>query len=59
LRVGLRVSDLQRSLAFYTAVGYTVVGTVEETAFGSLTILTSPRLVSAAPGQSGTLARSD
>jgi lactoylglutathione lyase len=25
LHVGLRVSDLERSLAFYTAVGYTVV----------------------------------
>ena len=37
LHVGLRVSDLDRSLAFYTAVGYTVAGTVEDTAFGSLT----------------------
>jgi len=26
LHVGLRVSDLERSLAFYTAAGYTVVG---------------------------------
>jgi catechol 2,3-dioxygenase-like lactoylglutathione lyase family enzyme len=26
LHVGLRVSDLHRSLAFYTAVGYTAVG---------------------------------
>ncbi|HEY3610487.1 MAG TPA: VOC family protein [Pseudonocardiaceae bacterium] len=42
LHVGLRVSDLQRSLAFYTAVGYTVVGTVEGTAFGSLTMLRLP-----------------
>ena len=39
LHVGLRVSDLDRSLAFYTAVGYTVAGTVEDTAFGSLTML--------------------
>jgi catechol 2,3-dioxygenase-like lactoylglutathione lyase family enzyme len=42
LHVGLRVSDLERSLAFYTTVGYTVVGTVEGTAFGSLTMLRLP-----------------
>ncbi len=42
LHVGLRVSDLERSLAFYTAVGYTVVGVVEGTAFGSLTMLRLP-----------------
>jgi lactoylglutathione lyase len=42
LHVGLRVSDLERSLAFYTAVGYTVIGTVEGTAYGSLTMLQLP-----------------
>jgi lactoylglutathione lyase len=42
LHVGLRVSDLERSLAFYSAVGYMVVGTVEGTAFGSLTMLRLP-----------------
>jgi lactoylglutathione lyase len=42
LHVGLRVSDLERSLAFYTTVGYTVAGTVEGTAFGSLTMLRLP-----------------
>jgi lactoylglutathione lyase len=42
LNVGLRVSDLKRSLAFWTAVGYTVVGTVEETPSGSLTMLRLP-----------------
>ena len=42
LHVGLRVSDLERSLAFYTAVGYAVVGTVEGTAFGRLTMLRLP-----------------
>lgn len=42
LHVGLRVSDLEWSLVFYTAVGYTVVGTVEEAAFGSLTMLPLP-----------------
>lgn len=41
LHVGLRVEDLERSLAFYTALGYNVVGTVPDTAFGSLTMLTS------------------
>ncbi len=42
LHVGLRVSDLERSLAFYTGVGYTVVGRVEGTPFGTLTMLRLP-----------------
>ncbi|WP_163508231.1 VOC family protein [Fodinicola acaciae] len=42
LHFGLRVSDLERSLAFYTAVGYRVIGTVPETAFGSLTMIQLP-----------------
>ena len=42
LHIGLRVTDLERSLTFYTAVGYEVLGTVEETAFGSLTMLRLP-----------------
>ena len=42
LHVGLRVSDLTLSLAFYRAVGYTVIGTVEGTPFGSLTMLQLP-----------------
>jgi lactoylglutathione lyase len=42
LHVGLRVADLERSLAFYTAVGYEVVGTVPETGFGSLTMIKLP-----------------
>lgn len=42
LHIGLRVSDLDRSLAFYRAVGYTVIGTVEGTAFGSLSMLQLP-----------------
>ena len=33
---------LQRSLAFYTGVGYEVVGTVPETELGSLTMLALP-----------------
>ncbi|MBB5786678.1 VOC family protein [Jiangella mangrovi] len=42
LHLGLRVTDLDRSLAFYTAVGYTVAGRVPETGFGSLTMLQLP-----------------
>jgi lactoylglutathione lyase len=39
LHVGLRVTDLGRSLAFYTAVGYEVVDGVPETSIGHLTML--------------------
>lgn len=42
LHFGFRVADLERSLAFYTAVGYEVIGTVPETPFGSLTMLKLP-----------------
>ena len=42
LHLGLRVSDLERSLAFYKALGYEVLGTVPETDFGSLTMLKLP-----------------
>jgi lactoylglutathione lyase len=42
LHLGLRVDDLERSLRFYTDVGYEVVGTVPETEFGSLTMLKLP-----------------
>jgi lactoylglutathione lyase len=42
LHFGLRVADLERSLAFYTAVGYEVLGSVPETPFGSLTMLKLP-----------------
>ena len=42
LHVGLRVEDLERSLGFYTSVGYHVVGTVPETELGSLTMLKLP-----------------
>ena len=42
LHVGLRVADLERSLAFYTAVGYRVVGSVPETPLGHLTMLRLP-----------------
>ena len=43
LHFGLRVADLDRSLAFYKAVGYEVVGTVPETPLGVLTMLKLPR----------------
>jgi catechol 2,3-dioxygenase-like lactoylglutathione lyase family enzyme len=42
LHLGLRVTDLDRSLGFYTAVGYVKLGVVPETAFGSLTMLKLP-----------------
>jgi lactoylglutathione lyase len=42
LHLGLRVTDLDRSLAFYTALGYAEVGRVPETGFGSLTMLQLP-----------------
>lgn len=42
LHLGLRVTDLDRSLAFYTALGYAELGRVPETDFGSLTMLKLP-----------------
>jgi lactoylglutathione lyase len=42
LHLGLRVADLDRSLDFYTAVGYEVVGEVPETDLGHLTMLKLP-----------------
>ena len=42
LHFGLRVADLDRSLAFYTAVGYEVVGRVPETPLGELTMFKLP-----------------
>ena len=43
LHAGLRVADLERSLAFYTALGYEVIGEVPNTSFGHLTMLKLPR----------------
>jgi lactoylglutathione lyase len=42
LHFGIHVADLGRSLAFYTAVGYDVVGSVPETGIGHLTMLKLP-----------------
>jgi lactoylglutathione lyase len=42
LHVGLRIADLDRSLAFYTAVGFEIVGDVPETGLGHLTMLKLP-----------------
>jgi lactoylglutathione lyase len=42
LHFGLRVTDLDRSLAFYTAVGYEIVGSVPDTPLGHLTMLKLP-----------------
>ena len=42
LHFGIQVADRERSLAFYTAVGYEVVGEVPETGLGHLTMLKLP-----------------
>jgi lactoylglutathione lyase len=42
LNFGLRVSDLELSLAFYTALGSEAVGRVPETGLGELTRLKLP-----------------
>ncbi len=42
LHFGLPVADLDRSLAFYIAVGYQVVGSVPDTELGELTMLKLP-----------------
>jgi lactoylglutathione lyase len=42
LHFGLRVADLDRSLSFYTALGYEIVGSVPDTPMGSLTMLQLP-----------------
>ena len=43
LHFGLRVADLDRSLAFYRAVGYEVIGSVPETPLGKLVMLKLPK----------------
>jgi len=42
LHIGLRLTDLKRSLGFYAALGYAEVGNVPATEFGSLTMLKLP-----------------
>ena len=42
LHFGVRVADLDRSLASYTAIGYEIVGSVPETPLGHLTMLKLP-----------------
>jgi lactoylglutathione lyase len=42
LSPGLRVADLDASLAFYEALGFEVVGSVPETELGRLTMLKLP-----------------
>ena len=42
LHIGLCVNNLERSLAFYTALGYRVVGSVADTPLGSLTMIKLP-----------------
>jgi hypothetical protein len=55
LHLGLRVSDLEQSLAFYSALGYAELGSVPETEFGSLTMLQLPDDPSSASSSSTTL----
>ena len=42
LHLGLRVADLERSSAFYTSVGYEVLGQVPGTELGTLRMLKLP-----------------
>jgi lactoylglutathione lyase len=42
LHLGLRVADPERSIAFYTALGYEVLGDVPATELGTLTMLKLP-----------------
>ena len=42
LHFGLRVADRERSLAFYAALGYELVGTVPGTSLGDLTMIKLP-----------------
>ena len=42
LHVGLRVADLGRSVEFYAALGYDVVGRVAQTPLGELVMLKLP-----------------
>lgn len=42
LHFGIRVADLHRSLAFYTSVGFEVVGSVPTTPLGHLTMIKLP-----------------
>ena len=42
LHLGLRVADLERSLEFYGALGYEVVGNVDATSLGDLTMIKLP-----------------
>src|SRR3954447_22005835 len=42
LHPGLRVADPERSIAFYTALGYEVLGSVPGTELGTLTMLKLP-----------------
>lgn len=42
LHVGIRVADIDRSLVFYRALGYRVIGSVPGTGIGDLTMLALP-----------------
>jgi len=42
LHIGLRVGEIEKSLEFYEAVGYEVIGEVPSTSHGGLTMLKLP-----------------
>src|SRR3954452_24645385 len=42
LHVGLRIAEPERSVAFYTSLGYEVLGVVPATELGTLTMLKLP-----------------
>jgi len=42
LHIGLHVADVDRSVAFYSSLGYQVVGTAPEAEIGALTMLKLP-----------------
>lgn len=42
LHFGLRVTNLERSIAFYTTIGYEIVGRVPDSPLGRLTMLKLP-----------------
>ena len=53
LHLGLRVTDLERSRAFYSALGYAELGGVPEAPFGSLTMLQVNGVIAEPPTEPG------
>lgn len=55
LHFGVRVADLERSLALYGAVGYEIVGSIPETPLSHLTMLKLPGDEFLSPSSSSTI----